>query len=110
MTATVIDGKAFAAGVRARVKDAAATLKASKNLTVGLRVVLVGNDPASEIYVRLKVQDAKEVGIDSRDVKLPADTSEADVLKIVRELNADPAVHGILVQFPVPAQIRQDAI
>ena len=110
MTATIIDGKAFAAGVRARVKDAAATLRANRGLMVGLRVVLVGNDPASEIYVRLKVQDAKEVGIDSRDVKLPADTSEAQVLKIVRELNADPSVNGILVQFPVPSQIRQEAI
>jgi len=110
MTAQVIDGKAFAASVRARVKDAAATLKASHGLTVGLRVVLVGNDPASEIYVRLKVNDAKEVGIDSRDVKLPADTSEPQVLKIVRELNDDPAVHGILVQFPVPPQVRQEAV
>jgi methylenetetrahydrofolate dehydrogenase (NADP+)/methenyltetrahydrofolate cyclohydrolase len=110
MTATVIDGKAFAAGVRARVKDAAATLKARHGLTVGLTVVLVGNDPASEIYVRHKVNDAKEVGIDSRDIKLPAETSEAAVLKIVRELNDDPNVNGVLVQFPVPAQIRQEAI
>ena len=110
MTATIIDGKAFAVGVRARVKEAAAELKASHGLTVGLTVVLVGSDPASEIYVRHKVNDAKEVGIDSRDIKLPADTSEAAVLKIVRELNADPSVHGVLVQFPVPAQIRQEAI
>ena len=110
MTATVIDGKAFAVGVRARVKEAAAALKARHGLTVGLTVVLVGSDPASEIYVRHKVNDAKEVGIDSRDIKLPADTSEAAVLKIVRELNADPSVHGVLVQFPVPAQIRQEAI
>jgi methylenetetrahydrofolate dehydrogenase (NADP+)/methenyltetrahydrofolate cyclohydrolase len=110
MTATVIDGKTFAAGVRARVKDAAATLKARYGLTVGLTVVLVGNDPASEIYVRHKVNDAKEAGIDSRDIKLPAETTEAAVLKIVRELNDDPSVNGILVQFPVPAQIRPEAI
>lgn len=110
MTATVIDGKAFAAGVRARVKGAADVLKTKHGLSIGLTVVLVGSDPASEIYVRHKVNDAKEVGIDSRDVKLPAETSESAVLKIVRELNDDPAVHGVLVQFPVPAQIRQEAI
>jgi methylenetetrahydrofolate dehydrogenase (NADP+)/methenyltetrahydrofolate cyclohydrolase len=110
MSATVIDGKVFAAGVRARVKDAAATLKARHGLTIGLTVVLVGNDPASEIYVRHKVNDAHEVGISSRDIKLPADTSEAAVLKTVRELNDDRTVHGVLVQFPVPAQIRQEAI
>jgi methylenetetrahydrofolate dehydrogenase (NADP+)/methenyltetrahydrofolate cyclohydrolase len=110
MTARIIDGKACAVGVRARLKDIAATLKTRDGLTVGLTVVLVGNDPASEIYVRSKVNDAREVGIDSHDFKLPADTTEAAVLKIVRELNADPKVHGILVQFPVPAQIRQEAI
>ena len=110
MTAHVIDGKAFAAGVRARVKDAATHLKSRHGLAVGLTVVLVGNDPASEIYVRHKVNDAREVGIVSRDIKLPAETSEAAVLKVVRELNDDPAVHGVLVQFPVPAQIRQEAV
>src|SRR5262245_27875384 len=110
MTAQIIDGKALAASVRARVRRAADELKAQRGLSVGLRVVLVGNDPASEIYVRLKVADAKEVGIDSRDIKLPATASEAEVLNVVRELNADKAVHGVLVQFPVPAQIRQEAI
>jgi methylenetetrahydrofolate dehydrogenase (NADP+) / methenyltetrahydrofolate cyclohydrolase len=110
MTAQIIDGKAFAASVRGRVQDATSTLKKRHGLTVGLTVVLVGNDPASEIYVRLKVNDAKEVGIESRDIKLPASTSEAEVLEVVRKLNQDPSVHGVLVQFPVPSQIRQEAI
>jgi methylenetetrahydrofolate dehydrogenase (NADP+)/methenyltetrahydrofolate cyclohydrolase len=110
MTAQIIDGKVFAASLRARVLDATATLKKRHGITVGLTVVLVGNDPASEIYVRLKVNDAKEVGIESRDIKLPTTASEAEVLDMVRKLNQDRAVHGVLVQFPVPAQIRQDAI
>jgi methylenetetrahydrofolate dehydrogenase (NADP+)/methenyltetrahydrofolate cyclohydrolase len=110
MSARIIDGTAFASGVRARVKAAVSDLKARHAVAPSLRVVLVGNDPASEIYVRLKVNDAKEVGIDSQDIKLPAETSEAVVLGAVRELNADPRVHGVLVQFPVPAPIRQEAI
>lgn len=110
MTAQLIDGKAFAASVRTRVQDATATLKKRHGLAVGLTVVLVGNDPASEIYVRLKVNDAKEVGIESRDVKLPATATENEVLEVVRKLNQDPSVHGVLVQFPVPSQIRQEAI
>lgn len=110
MSARVIDGKAFAASVRARVRDASQVLKTRHDVTPGLTVVLVGNDPASEIYVRHKVNDAKEVGIDSRDIKLPANTSEAEVLEVVRGLNRDRAVHGVLVQFPVPSQISQAAI
>lgn len=110
MTAQVIDGKAFAASVRARVAAAAAEFKKRQGVPVGLTVVLVGNDPASEIYVRLKVEDAREVGIDSRDVKLPATASEAEVLDVVRKLNADRAVHGVLVQFPTPQQVRQEAV
>ena len=86
MTAKLIDGKAFAASLRARVQDATATLKKRHGLTVGLTVVLVGNDPASEIYVRLKVDDAKEAGIESRDIKLPATASEAEVLDVVRRM------------------------
>ncbi len=110
MTAQIIDGKAFAASVRARVQDATATLKKRHGVAVGLTVVLVGNDPASEIYVRLKVSDANEVGIVSRDIKLPTTASENEVLEVVRKLNQDPSVHGVLVQFPVPSQIRQEAI
>ena len=110
MTAQVIDGKVFAASVRARVAAAAAEFKKRQGVPVGLTVVLVGNDPASEIYVRLKVEDAREVGIDSRDVKLPATASEAEVLDVVRKLNADKSVHGVLVQFPTPRQVRQEAV
>lgn len=110
MTAQIIDGKAFAASVRARVAAAAAEFKKRQGVPVGLTVVLVGNDPASEIYVRLKVEDAREVGIDSRDVKLPATASEAEVLDVVRKLNNDRSVHGVLVQFPTPKQVRQEAV
>lgn len=110
MTARIIDGKEFAAGVRKRVKAAAEAFRQAQGTPVGLTVVLVGNDPASEIYVRLKVSDAREVSIDSRDIKLPATASEQEVLDVVRRLNADPAVHGVLVQFPVPAQVRQEAV
>jgi methylenetetrahydrofolate dehydrogenase (NADP+)/methenyltetrahydrofolate cyclohydrolase len=110
MTAQVIDGKAFAASVRARVKRACDELKAQHGLSVGLTVVLVGDDPASQIYVSHKVNDAREVGIASVDVKLPASTPEAEVLSHVRRLNEDKSVHGVLVQFPVPNQIRQEAI
>lgn len=110
MTAQVIDGKEFAASLRSRIQAAAAAFKQRKGMPVGLTVVLVGNDPASEIYVRLKVADAREVGIDSRDIKLPATATEAEVLDVVRKLNADPAVHGVLVQFPTPKQVRQEAV
>ena len=110
MTAHIIDGKAFAATVRARVQQAASDFKKRQGIAAGLTVVLVGNDPASEIYVRLKVSDAREAGINSRDIKLPATATQAEVLDVVRELNDDASVHGVLVQFPVPAQIRQDAI
>jgi methylenetetrahydrofolate dehydrogenase (NADP+)/methenyltetrahydrofolate cyclohydrolase len=110
MTAQIIDGKTFAASVRARVAEAAAAFKQSQGVPVGLTVVLVGNDPASEIYVRLKVEDAREAGINSRDIKLPATATEAEVLDVVRKLNADRNVHGVLVQFPTPAQVRQEAV
>jgi methylenetetrahydrofolate dehydrogenase (NADP+)/methenyltetrahydrofolate cyclohydrolase len=110
MTAQIIDGKEFAAGVRKRVKAAAEEFQRRQGMPVGLTVVLVGNDPASEIYVRLKVSDAREVSIDSRDIKLPASATEKEVLDVVRSLNADPAVHGVLVQFPVPQQVRQEAV
>ncbi len=110
MTAQIIDGKEYAAGVRKRVKAAAEEFQRRKGAPVGLTVVLVGNDPASEIYVRLKVSDAREVSIDSRDIKLPASATEQEVLDVVRSLNADPSVHGVLVQFPVPPQVRQEAV
>lgn len=110
MTAQVIDGKTFAATLRARVRAAADDFRKQRGIPVGLTVVLVGNDPASEIYVRLKIEDAREVGIRSRDVKLPATATQAEVLSVVRELNEDPSVHGVLVQFPVPPQVSQEAV
>ena len=110
MTATLIDGKAFAATVRQRIAKAVATLKAEHNLTPGLAVVLVGNDPASEVYVRNKGIATEEAGMNSYEFRLPADTAQTTLLEKVHELNADPNVHGILVQFPVPDQIDQDMV
>lgn len=110
MSATIIDGKATAARLRARIAEETARLRTAHGLKPGLAVVLVGNDPASDVYVRSKGNDARECGFDAREFRLPEETPERDVLARVRELNADPSVHGILVQFPVPAQIRQDAI
>lgn len=110
MTATIIDGKIIATELRARVAVEAARLKKEHGLTPGLAVVLVGNDPASEVYVRNKGIATLEAGMNSFEYKLPAETSEAHVLARVRELNADPAVHGFLVQFPVPDHISQQAV
>jgi methylenetetrahydrofolate dehydrogenase (NADP+)/methenyltetrahydrofolate cyclohydrolase len=110
MTARIIDGKAYAAGLRGRIGEHVARLQKDHGLTPGLAVVLVGNDPASEVYVRNKGIATKEVGMNSFEFKLPADTNEEDLLAKVRELNADPSVHGILVQFPVPDQISQQKV
>jgi methylenetetrahydrofolate dehydrogenase (NADP+)/methenyltetrahydrofolate cyclohydrolase len=110
VSARIIDGKATAANLRARIAGETKRLKAAHGLTPGLAVVLVGNDPASDVYVRSKGNDARECGFDGREFRLPEQTAESDVLARVCALNADPAVHGILVQFPVPAHIRQDAI
>ena len=110
MSAKVIDGKAFAANLRARVAADAARAKAEHNLVPGLATVLVGNDPASEIYVRNKGKTAEAIGFKSFHYSMPADSSEADVLARVRALNDDPAVHGILVQMPLPKQIREAAV
>ncbi len=110
MSVTIIDGKAFAAGLRARIATETARLKEEYGLVPGLAVVLVGDDPASDVYVRAKGKDARECGFDAREYRMPADAREAEVLERVMALNDDPSVHGILVQFPVPPQIRQDAI
>ena len=101
MSATIIDGKAFAAGLRGRIGEAVKGL-ARDGLTPGLAVVLVGDDPASEIYVRNKVRQTVEAGMRSFDHTLPASTTEAELLDLVGKLNADPQVHGILVQLPLP--------
>jgi methylenetetrahydrofolate dehydrogenase (NADP+)/methenyltetrahydrofolate cyclohydrolase len=110
MSARIIDGKTFAAKLREKVAAEAARLKAEHNLVPGLATVLVGNDPASEIYVRNKGKTAQAIGFRSFHYSMPADSSEADVLARVRALNEDPAVHGILVQLPLPKQIREAAV
>ncbi|MEI4487700.1 bifunctional methylenetetrahydrofolate dehydrogenase/methenyltetrahydrofolate cyclohydrolase FolD [Frigidibacter sp. MR17.14] len=104
-TAAIIDGKAFAAGLRARIATQVAELKAAQGITPGLAVVLVGEDPASAVYVRNKGIQTREVGMSSFEHKLPAETPEADLLALIDRLNADPAVHGILVQLPLPGHM-----
>jgi methylenetetrahydrofolate dehydrogenase (NADP+)/methenyltetrahydrofolate cyclohydrolase len=110
MTATVIDGKAFAAKVRAQVGDHVTRLKADHGITPGLAVVLVGEDPASQVYVRSKGKMTVEVGMNSYEHKLDIDTTEDVLLKIIADLNADPAVHGILVQLPLPDHLDSDLV
>lgn len=110
MTATIIDGKAFAARVRGEVADHVARLKADRGITPGLAVVLVGEDPASEVYVRSKGKSTLEAGMNSYEHKLPAETTEADLLALIARLNADPAVNGILVQLPLPKHLNSDLV
>lgn len=106
MTATILDGKALAARRRAALAERVAGL----GFRPGLRVVRVGDDPASGVYVRNKDRAAKEAGFDSATLQLPEETTEAELLALVRRLNDDPAVDGILVQLPLPAHIRTDAV
>ena len=110
MAASIIDGKAFAASVREKVAAHVARLKDEHGITPGLAVVLVGEDPASQVYVRNKGKQTVECGMQSFEHKLPADTPEADLLALVERLNADPAVHGILVQLPLPDHMNEDAV
>ena len=110
MTATVIDGKAFAAKVRAAVQAEVAKLQQAHGITPGLAVVLVGEDPASQVYVRNKHAATVEVGMASFEHRLPVATSQADLLALVNALNADPKVHGILVQLPLPSHLNSDLI
>ncbi len=110
MGAEIIDGKAIAAALRQRIAQAVNQLQENHNLTPGLAVVLVGEDAASQVYVRNKGIATKEAGMVSLEFRLPADTSQETLLEKVRELNNDPSVHGILVQFPVPEQISQQAV
>lgn len=107
MTATRIDGKAFAATVREKVAAHVARIKEVQGITVGLAVILIGEDPASEVYVRNKHKSTLEVGMNSFEHKLPAETSAEEVYALVDKLNADPAVHGILCQFPVPDHLSE---
>ncbi len=108
--AKLIDGKAFAAGLRTRVAAQVRVLKEDHNLTPGLAVVLVGEDPASLIYVGNKAKLTEEVGMKSVRHTLPADTSQKQLLTLVEGLNADPTIHGILVQLPLPDQIDEAAV
>lgn len=110
MTASIIDGKAFAATVRAKVADHVTRLKSQNNITPGLAVVLVGEDPASQVYVRSKGKQTVEVGMNSYEHKLDVDTTEADLLALIAKLNADPMVHGILVQLPLPKHLDEDLV
>jgi methylenetetrahydrofolate dehydrogenase (NADP+) / methenyltetrahydrofolate cyclohydrolase len=108
--AQIIDGKAVAQKVRDEVKAGVATFRAAQGRAPGLHVVLVGDDPASAVYVRNKEKAADEVGMAGKVYRLAASTSEQELLSLVGQLNADPAVDGILVQFPVPAQISQTRV
>ena len=110
MTAQVIDGKAFAVTLRGKVATQVATLTANHAITPGLAVVLVGEDPASQVYVRSKGKQTVEVGMNSFEHKLEIDTSEADLLDLIATLNSDPAVHGILVQLPLPKHLDEDLV
>ena len=110
MTARIIDGKAIAAELHARVASEAARLKRENGMVPGLAVVLVGNDPASELYVRSKQTQTQTAGMASFEHKLPADVSQDDLLALVAKLNRDPFVHGILVQLPLPKSLSTETI
>jgi len=108
--ARIIDGAAIAAGIRRRVARQTAILAAREAIVPSLTVILVGDNPASEIYVRTKLKHAAEVGIRSRDLRLPAEITQAALLDKIAALNADPTVDGILVQMPLPSHIEADAV
>jgi len=110
MTAQWIDGKVIAATLREKVARQAAYYKSMHGQQAGLAVVLVGNDPASQVYVRSKIKMTTEAGLRSIEHVMPAETAEADLLALVEKLNADPAVDGILVQLPLPPQINADKV
>jgi methylenetetrahydrofolate dehydrogenase (NADP+)/methenyltetrahydrofolate cyclohydrolase len=110
MSAQIISGTAIAAEIRSELKARVATLIAERGVTPGLATVLVGEDPASQMYVGMKNRTAAEMGIHSRQHTLPADTSEEELLGLVSGLNADPAIHGILVQLPLPGHIDEGAV
>jgi len=110
MTAQIIDGKAFAARVREKVAGHVARLKEEHGIVPGLAVVLVGEDPASQVYVRSKGKQTVEVGMNSYEHKLDADAAQEDLLGLIEQLNNDPAVHGILVQLPLPGHLDEDLV
>ena len=110
MSAQVIDGKAFAAKVRDQVSEHVKLLKVEHGIVPGLAVVLVGEDPASQVYVRSKGKQTIEVGMHSEEHKLDLATSEEDLLSIISSLNSDPAINGILVQLPLPKHLNEDLV
>ena len=110
MTAAIIDGKAIAAALRGRVADEVARVKRDQGLLPGLAVVLVGNDPASEVYVRSKHKQTQDAGMASFEHKLAADVSQVELLGLIATLNRDPAVHGILVQLPLPKGLDTEQV
>ncbi len=109
-SAKLIDGKIYAERLRAHVADEVAALKASHGIQPGLAVVFVGDDPASQIYVRSKGEHSLAVGMHSVTHRLPADTSQHDLLRLIGELNVDPMIHGILVQLPLPKAMDERAV
>ena len=110
MSAQIIDGKAFAAKVRGQVAEHVTRIKEENGITPGLAVVLVGEDPASQVYVRSKGKQTVEAGMNSYEHKLDADTSQDVLLKLIADLNADKDVHGILVQLPLPKHLNEDLV
>ena len=110
MVAQIIDGKMFAASVREQVGGHVARLKSEHNIVPGLAVVLVGEDPASQVYVRSKGKQTVEVGMKSVEHKLKAETSESDLLALIKLLNNDVTIHGILVQLPLPKHLNEDLV
>ncbi len=107
MTATIIDGKAIAQAIRGELKDEVASLKASRGVQPGLATVLMGDDPASHVYVKTKRRACDEVGIAPFPYELPASTSQEDLLALIEDLNKNPEVHGILVQLPLPDNLDE---
>ncbi len=110
MTAHIIDGKIIAAELRARVADEVAQVRRDRGITPGLAVVLVGSDPASQVYVRSKHKQTQAAGMASFEHVLPADVAQSDLLALIAQLNRDPSVHGILVQLPLPKTLDTETI
>jgi methylenetetrahydrofolate dehydrogenase (NADP+) / methenyltetrahydrofolate cyclohydrolase len=110
MTARIIDGKAYAETLRGRIAEHVARLQRDHGITPGLAVVIVGDDPASQVYVSSKARQTVEVGMHSEKYELPESTSEAELLALVQRLNEDPKIHGILVQVPLPPQIDPNKV
>jgi 5,10-methylene-tetrahydrofolate dehydrogenase/methenyl tetrahydrofolate cyclohydrolase len=110
MTATLIDGTAIAARLRGEIAEKVKRMESERGIRPGLAAVLVGEDPASQTYVRMKRKACEEAGIASFGYELPAESSQGDVEELVKDLNADPNVHGILVQLPLPKHINEEAV